>query len=142
MILHWRLPLGRCVDAAPLVCLVDWQEMRGDPPTHGAAQLPVEGLAEVAPAQHTPLGEPQQQQQQQQQQGVVLCYACSHDGSVACADLVSGEVQWRQQLPHRADGGMCLGAGHAAATAQQVSALGYLVCHPCQGHMLSCSTPF
>jgi hypothetical protein len=89
--LHWRLPLCRCVDAAPLL------------------------LALLAPQQQ------QQQQQQQQralgpktapQQQLQLLgmyvFACSHDGTIACVHVESGTVCWTVLLPSRADAGMCL----------------------------------
>jgi hypothetical protein len=89
---HWRLLLGRCVDAAPLV------------------------LALLAPQQQQqqqvdlPEASQQVQQQQQQQLGVLgtFVFACSHDGTVACVDVQSGNPCWIVQLTSRADAGMCL----------------------------------
>lgn len=38
----------------------------------------------------------------------MLALACSHDGSVLCCEAGSGAQVWRQQLPARADAGMCV----------------------------------
>jgi hypothetical protein len=84
--LHWRLPLGRCVDAAPLL------------------------LAMLAPQQQQQQlrqAEAQQQQLQLQLLGMFV-FACSHDGTVACVHIESGSACWTVQLPSRADAGMCL----------------------------------
>ncbi len=96
----WAHPLGRCIDASPLVVALICTEGNGASADRDEAESsprrPAFGLK-----QHAVL-------------------ACSHDGSVACLDGQSGQVLWQNRLPARAEAGMCLCPAASAAPPSSV----------------------
>ena len=108
----WSHPLGRCVDAAPLLVGLH-RRARLEPKGHG------EGPGSEDRGGSGGFGE---------SRGAVVLLAeavlaCSHDGSVACLDTRTGTVLWQAQLPARAEVGMCIskcmvnGSGRSSAEA-------------------------
>jgi hypothetical protein len=92
--LHWRLPLGRCVDAAPLLLVLLRPAAVASSCQQRLQQLQLQQPLELACSGLELVR--------------ALCFACSHDGSVACVDVESGARLWGVALPARADAGMSL----------------------------------
>ena len=88
----WSYPLGRCIDASPLLIKLQFPQ-DGQPVSPGG------------PASST-----MQHSSSPELAEVVL--ACSHDGSVACLDNATGRPLWYAKLPGRAEAGMCV-SGHS-----------------------------
>eukprot|EP00879_Flechtneria_rotunda_P007325 GHRR01007684.1.p1 GENE.GHRR01007684.1~~GHRR01007684.1.p1 ORF type:complete len:1295 (+),score=553.20 GHRR01007684.1:1159-5043(+) len=108
--LHWRLPLGRCVDAAPLLLALVGTAAAATGAAPGSA---VEASSSTVCARGQQKAASGQQQSYQQANPPpelleLVAFACSHDGTVASIDVPSGKPYWRQTLPSRADAGMCL----------------------------------
>jgi hypothetical protein len=84
--LHWRLPLGRCIDAAPLLLLLA---------RPGAAPAPPDNAGSGGSSSSTQAWQPPDLLAPGQQLVGLVCFACSHDGTIACVDVASGErVCW------------------------------------------------
>ena len=94
----WSYPLGRCIDASPILVKLKLPQRKSadgqprlDPEIH---QLKGTCSTPQCPSSTPDLIE------------VIL--ACSHDGSVACLDHVTGQSLWHVKLPGRAEAGMCV----------------------------------
>ena len=120
----WRFPLGRCVDAAPLLVQLLAPLSPAGGQSGGGSVHAVQAMAESGG------------QGSEQNLGVTAeaALACSHDGSVACLDLSSGRAQWQAQLPGRAEAGMCI-----ACSANNVDAFVAVACGDDRVHFLSLS---
>ncbi len=90
---RWRQPLGRCIDAAPVLVTVTPHISISDASTDTVSHTarpnsdPLQGFDQVA----------------QPVQPVQLVLAASHDGDVAACDAATGACAWRAQLPTRVD---------------------------------------
>ena len=123
--LKWRLHLGQCVDAAPLLAhVVTTGFAINNGKSRGEVRLGEAGMGGAAPAKVQEIQQEQWQQQRRQPQdqrgqgaSVLVAFGCSHNGQVVCVAVEGGCCLWRCQLPGRADAGMVLGMGPAIAPA-------------------------
>ncbi len=95
----WRQPLGRCVDAAPVVVHV----LSGPA---AAAQQDDAGSSAATPSGVAAVGSGRQAERGSG--GVAVVLAASHDGDVAAFDARSGRRCWHARLPSRVEAGLAV----------------------------------